>query len=69
MQEQRDINYQEDFAALFEQKTSGKDYFLITAFHDLENQPQLKNRLYENYPVYSEGDGYILFDLRTPLHP
>lgn len=69
MQEQRDINYQEDFAALFEQKTSGKDYFLITAFHDLENQPQLKNRLYENYPVYSEGDGYILFDLRTPLNP
>lgn len=69
MQKQRDINYQEDFTALFEQKTSGKDYFLVTAFHDLENQPQLKMQLYENYAVYSEGDGYIIFDLWVPLNP
>lgn len=69
MQEQRDENFQNNFTDLFTQKTAGKDLFLVTAFGELENQPELKQRLYEGYPVFSEGDGYILFDLRKPLVP
>jgi hypothetical protein len=67
MQEQRDPDFQNEFIDLYAQKTAGKDYFLVTAFSELENQPKLKQRLYEGYQVLSEGDGYILFDLRNPL--
>jgi hypothetical protein len=65
---QRNKGYSENFEKLWEQKTSGMDYFLVTLKGELEAQPMLKTRLYENYP-YTEGSGYILFDLRHPLHP
>jgi hypothetical protein len=34
-------------------------------FFELEQQPELKSRLYDNYPIIQQGDGYILFDLRN----
>lgn len=48
-----------DFSAL----TEGKEYFLVTAFGQLEKQPTLKKTL-EQYPIAAEGDGYVLYDLR-----
>jgi hypothetical protein len=30
----------------------------------LDSQHQLKHMLYDNYPIYAQGDGYIIFDLR-----
>ena len=48
---------------LFEERTKGSDYFLVTLFPELETQPILNDVLYTNYP-YREGDGYVLFDLR-----
>ena len=50
-------------ANMFEQRTEGFDYFLVTLFPELETQPVVKDLLYSNYP-YVEGDGYVLFDLR-----
>ena len=64
---QRNKGYKENFEKLFEKKTSGMDYFLVTLKGELQAQPLLKARLYDNYP-YTQGDGYILFDLRHPLH-
>jgi 4-amino-4-deoxy-L-arabinose transferase-like glycosyltransferase len=64
---QRNKGYKENFEKLFVQKTSGMDYFLVTLKGELEAQPELKARLYDNYP-YTQGNGYILFDLRHPLH-
>lgn len=52
-----------DFADRFEELTVGKDYFLVTAFGQLDKQPSLK-KLLEAFPVASEGDGYILYGLR-----
>ena len=49
---------------LFEERTKGTDYFLVTLFPELETQPVLNDVLYSNYP-YREGDGYVLFDLRA----
>jgi len=43
--------------------TEGKEYFLVTAFGQLEKQPDLKEIL-ETYPVAAQGDGYVLYDLR-----
>lgn len=56
------------FDALFEEATAGKDYFLVTLINELDSQPALKEKLYNNYPV-DEKPGYLLFDLRHPLQP
>ena len=50
-------------AAQFAELTDGMDYFLVTAFGQLDKQPDLKNILNE-YPIAVEGDGYVLYDLR-----
>jgi 4-amino-4-deoxy-L-arabinose transferase-like glycosyltransferase len=54
-----------DLLAYFEQQTSGKDYFLITDFVELERQPALKQLLDEQYPIIFQGEGYWVYDLRT----
>lgn len=40
--------------------------FLVTDFDDLQRQPQLEAYL-SQFPVYAEGDGYIIYDLRKGL--
>ncbi|MFO3797990.1 MAG: hypothetical protein ACK8QZ_12040, partial [Anaerolineales bacterium] len=47
----------------FEELTADKDYFLVTAFNQLEQQPALKEIL-SHYPVAAQGDGFVLYDLR-----
>lgn len=47
----------------FKRRTQGFEYFIVTAFAELDAQAMLKSILYENYP-YVIGDGYVLFDLR-----
>jgi 4-amino-4-deoxy-L-arabinose transferase-like glycosyltransferase len=56
-----------DIDSYFHEITAGREFFLVTLFSEYEAQPELKTLLTQNYPVYSEGDGYILFDLRHPL--
>ena len=51
-----------DAAAHFDILTEGKDYFLVTAFGQLDKQPALK-KILEQYPVKAEGDGFVLYDL------
>jgi hypothetical protein len=53
-----------EFDDYFVKRTEGKDYFLITAFNQFNDQPELKNELAENYPVLAKGPGYLIFDLR-----
>jgi 4-amino-4-deoxy-L-arabinose transferase-like glycosyltransferase len=57
-------NPDKDNAAQFDELTEGMDYFLVTAFGQLEKQPGLK-KILDTYPIVIEGDGYILYDL-TP---
>ena len=51
------------FAKRFNDMTTGKEYFVITDLAELENQPDLKNYLAANFPVFEKGDGYIIYDL------
>ena len=51
----------------FDEQTAGADYFLITAFQELDNQPVLKEILEENYPLFAQGDGYMIYDLQHPI--
>jgi hypothetical protein len=55
---------EERFNELFEDYSSRKEFFLVTDFAELSWQTQLKERL-DNYPVYMEGDGFVIFDLRN----
>jgi 4-amino-4-deoxy-L-arabinose transferase-like glycosyltransferase len=55
------------FEQYFQSKIDGHKYFLVTLFNELESQPQLKSKLYDTYPIFQKGNGYILFDLDHPL--
>jgi 4-amino-4-deoxy-L-arabinose transferase-like glycosyltransferase len=56
-------NAGKDPAARFAELTAGEDYFLVTAFGQLEHQPELK-RILGDLPIAAEGDGYVLYKLR-----
>jgi hypothetical protein len=55
-----------NYAEYFSQATAGKEFFLVTAFTELDAQPQLKAIL-SDYPIYEQGDGYVMYDLTKPL--
>jgi hypothetical protein len=59
---------QRDFEQQFETLALKKELFLVTDFDDLNRQPFLKEKL-SGYPIFDEGDGYVIFDLAsTDLH-
>ena len=56
----------QNFNNLFDSQVSGRDFFVITLFDDLDQQPALKAILTEQYPIYRQAPGYIIYDLRSP---
>ncbi len=58
-------NSDRDLAARFLDITAGKDLFLVTAFGQLDSQPDLK-KILEGYAIAGQGDGYVLYDLHQP---
>jgi hypothetical protein len=50
----------------FDERAGNKDFFLVTMKNQFEKQPELKKLLEDNFPVYGEGDGYLIYDLRNP---
>jgi 4-amino-4-deoxy-L-arabinose transferase-like glycosyltransferase len=52
-----------EFTTRFENAVKGQEYFVVTLFNDLDSQPMLKAYLYDHFPIYSQGDGYLIFDL------
>ncbi len=55
-------NANRDTAAQFDEITAGNDYFLVTAFGQLNQQPALK-KILDQYPIVGQGDGFVLYDL------
>ncbi len=55
-------NGDRDTAAKFDEITAGNDYFLVTAFGQLNQQPALK-KILDGYPIVGQGDGFVLYDL------
>jgi 4-amino-4-deoxy-L-arabinose transferase-like glycosyltransferase len=58
-------NSDRNLAGRFAGLTAGQDYFLVTAFGQLDGQPELK-KLLDGYTVAAQGEGYILYDLQHP---
>jgi 4-amino-4-deoxy-L-arabinose transferase-like glycosyltransferase len=56
-----------EFEDYFAKHTANKNYFLITAFGQLNDQPDLKQTLYDKYPIFTQGNSYVIFDLHP--HP
>jgi hypothetical protein len=56
----------DDYQSYFNQFISGKDLFVVLAFNELDSQPKLKELL-SHYPVFSKGDGYLIYDLKHPI--
>lgn len=56
-----------DREALFNETIKGMDYFLITAFGELEKQPYIKDTLVNNYEVLDSSSDFVIFDLNAPL--
>ncbi|HWQ46366.1 MAG TPA: glycosyltransferase family 39 protein, partial [Longilinea sp.] len=59
----------QDFEQDFTTRTEGKQYFIVTDLEELDRQTQLHDLLYSQYPIYDQGDGYVIFDLLHPLAP
>ncbi len=58
-------NQAASFEQEFDDRTQNYDYFLVTLFNELDKQPELAEKLYDDYPIAIDGDGYLLFDLTT----
>ncbi len=52
------------FSAEFQHYTAGMDLFVITSLDELNRQPQLRDYLSAHYPVLTQGDGYLIYNLR-----
>jgi 4-amino-4-deoxy-L-arabinose transferase-like glycosyltransferase len=59
----QDVNVLEKFT----EDTAGKQYFVVTMFGELDNQPIIKDLLYTHYPIFAQTDEYVIFDLQRPL--
>lgn len=55
---------QPDFGSTFAEQTAGMDLFVVTSLPELENQPELAQHLSAQFPLLSQGDGYLIYDLR-----
>jgi hypothetical protein len=53
------------FEDLFAEQSTKRDFFLITDFEEFNRQPLLEERL-TIFPVYMQGDGFVIYDLRNP---
>ena len=57
-----------DLGGRFQDLVHGNTYFLVTDLDELDRQPALKQQL-AAYAVYSQGDGYIIYDLQKAATP
>ena len=53
----------QDASANFGALTAGQEYFLVTAYNQLEKQPGLA-RILAGLPIAAQGNGFVLYDLR-----
>ncbi|PKO05953.1 MAG: hypothetical protein CVU41_09180 [Chloroflexi bacterium HGW-Chloroflexi-3] len=56
-----------DLLNLFMEQTQGMDYFLVTQMAELNNQPEIRRILYDNYQIREETGDYIIFDLNQKI--
>lgn len=58
-----------DTSQVLLEKLKDKQFFVVTQMKNFDDQPEVKAYLYAHYPIYAQGRGYIIFDLRHPTAP
>ncbi len=53
-----------DFEEYFTSEVQDKDYFVVTLMDELEKQPDLKQQLYNHYPIQQQTSRFVIFNLR-----
>ena len=48
----------------FKEAAKGQDLFVDTMLDDVDTPPDIKTLLYATYPIFDQGAGYVIFDLR-----
>ena len=48
----------------FQEQSSGKRFLVVTQPDKLDQQPEIKDFVYKTYPIFAEGKGYLIFDLK-----
>ena len=48
---------------MFAQAVAGGDLFVVTDFAEFDRQQDIQDILFETYPIYDQGEGFIIFDL------
>lgn len=59
----REINIMQKFA----EKVAGKQYIVITQLGKLDNQPEVKDFIEDTYPVFAQGEGFIIYDVQGQI--
>jgi hypothetical protein len=54
-----------DWQQYLDDQTAGKDYFLVMDFDEYARQPQVQAWLEQNYSVFAQGDGYLVYALHS----
>ena len=54
-----------DITEKFDEKVAGKKYIVVTQMSKLDDQPEIKQLILERYPVFAEGDGYVIYDVEN----
>ena len=68
--EDADLNLREldgrkvDLMQKFQEKIAGKDFIVITQPAKLDNQPEIRKYIEQTYPIFAQGDGYLIYDAR-----
>lgn len=44
-----------------------REYFIVTDLKEFEEQPELRNYLYRNFPLLAKNEDYLIFDLRKKV--
>jgi hypothetical protein len=55
-----------DLLQRFQEQAAGKHFLVVTQSGKLDQQPEIKDFIYKTYPVFAEGQGYVIFDLTHP---
>jgi hypothetical protein len=55
------------FDEIFDNRIIGKQYFLVTHFKQFGSQADLKDKLFNTYPILEQTPDYIIFDLQHLL--
>jgi hypothetical protein len=56
-----------DAGQRFQDRVQGKRFFVVTQMRNFISQREIRAYVYEHFPIYDEGEGYIIFDLAHPL--